>query len=479
MGLTQGDVRITIGVTGKGDTKVVKDAKKDVEGFGEKVGTAMKSSVAPVNKAREGFENLRANTMFMVGAAVSLGMGIAALAEEFSTGAQAIKTWEAAQKEVVGALEKTSDLVEEIQIKLGKRPPKTDLERLGENLRETWAKNQELIDKASGAIAGYEDRVETLTHLYGEFAPATQAAMLSLARAHNDLNGLVTEQNRALRENIDLINEIKLAAGRGFHEDVMKAGGKPFFEVFPAKGDTPRRSGGGGGGRGRVADVFDQAGFDKENQEKFAKWIEENTSSGGDVGAGKSDMGKAASGPSRMQLLAGDVRDFTAALSESLPGMDAFSGALSQISSMWGEYAETGKGAARATVMSVGAIAMAGAEQIKNERLRAGVLSIIHLGLGTALMFVPGAQQEALGHLAGAAILGSVAIFGGSGSGSGKRNEPTRATGRALSDRTSSGNVLIQFNGAYIARHTAQETAAELHQMARSGQSSGYVPAGG
>lgn len=481
MALTQGDVRITIGVTGKGDTKVVKDAKKDVDDLGKKVGDSMKASVGPLDKVRSGFEAVRANAGFLLGGAIALGMGIASLAEEFSTNAQAIKAWGEAQKEVAGALERTGDLVEQIQVRLGKRAPKTDLEKLGEALQETWAKNQELIDKASGAVLAYEDNLETTTRLYGEWSPAAQTALKELARAHNALNDLTTEQSRALRENIDLINELKRVAGQGFRDDLKGAGGVPFFVQFPAKdGGSPRRS---GGGSRKVADTFDQAGFDKQNQDAFAKWIEENTSAGGSPNAGKTGLddgqGTGGAGKSRMQMLAGDVRDFTAALSESLPGMEAFTGALGQISSMWGEYAETGKGAARATIMSVGAIAMAGAEQIKNERLRAGVLSIIHLGLGTALMFVPGQQQEALGHLAGAAILGSVAIFGGSSSGGGKSSPgSSRSVVRPLSDaRQGSGGINITINGDWHGQSSPQETAAALHARINAGRSSGYVPA--
>lgn len=204
------------------------------------------------------------------------------------------------------------------------------------------------------------------------------------------------------------------------------------------------------------------------------------------IGATSKDLGSggAANDNSSMsrdgsmpRKLAADVRDFAGALSEALPGMDAFAGALSQISQLWGEYAETGKGAARATIMSVGAIAMAGAEQIKNERLKAGVLSVIHLGLGTALMFVPGAQQEALGHLAGAAILGSVAIFGsgGKGAGGGSRSS-SRSVARPLSDRTESGAWTVNIFGGWFGTSSPQETAAALHALTRRGGGSGYVP---
>jgi len=96
-------------------------------------------------------------------------------------------------------------------------------------------------------------------------------------------------------------------------------------------------------------------------------------------------------------------------------------------------------------------------------------------------MFVPGAQQEAIGHLAGAAILGSVAIFGGGGGAGSSRgsSSSTRSLNRPLSERQTSGNTTVIINGTYIAGHTMQETAAELHALGRRGVGGGFVPAGG
>lgn len=203
--------------------------------------------------------------------------------------------------------------------------------------------------------------------------------------------------------------------------------------------------------------------------------------------------------------LASQIRDFSAALSESLPGLAEWSGALKEVAGSWGDVAaanddatakyedylngrateaeylkamgDARKAEARGAIASVGAIATAGAESIKNERVRAGVLATIHLGLGTALMFVPGAQQEALGHLAGAAILGSVAIFGGSrGSGSSSSSSRERSVARQLSDRTSSGAVTLNIFGGWFGTSHPQETAAALHSMIARGGSGGYVP---
>lgn len=210
----------------------------------------------------------------------------------------------------------------------------------------------------------------------------------------------------------------------------------------------------------------------------------------------------------RRGRMAADIRDFSASLSDSIPGMSEFSGALRDIGGAWGEVAAANDNAtevyskylegrateaeylkaakdartaeARGAIASIGAIATAGAEQIKNERLRAGVLSTIHLGLGTALMFVPGAQQEAFGHLAGAAILAGVALFGGSSGGSsrgGSRSGGSRSVARTLSDNGGVGGAvtLNVFGGWFGTSHPA-ETAAALHSLMQRGSGSGYVP---
>lgn len=223
-------------------------------------------------------------------------------------------------------------------------------------------------------------------------------------------------------------------------------------------------------------------------------------------GAGETAGAGLSRGPrERGRGMADDIRDVSAALSESLPGLGDWAGALREIASGWDDVAAANDNAfevhqlylsgkateteyikavrdaraaeTRGAIMSVGALAMAGAESIKNERLRAGVLATIHLGLGTALMFVPGSQQEAIGHLAGAAILGSVAIFGGGGgkSGGGSRSA-SRSVARPLSDRTESGAWTVNIFGGWFGTSSPQETAAALHALTRRGGGSGYVP---
>lgn len=174
------------------------------------------------------------------------------------------------------------------------------------------------------------------------------------------------------------------------------------------------------------------------------------------------------------------IRDFAGALSEAIPSMGSFGAALGEVSRLWSDYADTGKDAARASILSVGAIARAGAEQIKNERLRAGVLSVIELGLGTGLLFVPGRQAEAASHLAAAGILAGVAIFGsGSGSSGGGRSRGAGGgsrVSRPLGDTMTGGGWSINIFGGWFGTSHPAETAAALHALARRGAGSGFVP---
>lgn len=461
MALVQGNVNVVVGVSGKGSTTAVTQASKDVEGLGAKIGTTMKASVEPLNKVKEGFERVRGNAMFLVGAAGALVGGIIALGNAFSDNARDISAWEGVQKDVAATLEHNSALLDEIAEKLGHRADKTDAEALAEKLAKQWEDNRDKIDKATGAIKAYNERLQEGIDAYGSVVGIYVGIEKERDLAVTRLNELLSVQGTILDRNLGIMRNISAEQNAFVGPPPGSGGPKPRARGSgkrAQRGDFAGQSYGGLPVSDRYA-VPDEFAFAARNP------APDDTT---DLGAG--------TGKSRFQVMAGDVRDFSASLSDSLPQMEAFTSALGKISQMWGDYAETGKGAAKATIASVGAIAMAGAEQIKNERLRAGVLSIIHLGLGTALMFVPGSQAEAAGHLAGAAILGSVAIFGGGGGGGGKKSEPTRNFDRALSDRTSSGATTVIVNGGWFGSGSPQETAAALHARMQSGSGSGFVP---
>lgn len=170
------------------------------------------------------------------------------------------------------------------------------------------------------------------------------------------------------------------------------------------------------------------------------------------------------------------IRDFSAALAAAIPDMGDFAGALNEISNQWATYAElqanagedvakqaaAQKALATATIGSLGAIAKAGASRIKDERLRAGVLSIIELGVGTGMMLTPGMQAEGAAHLAAAAILGSVAIFGGAG---GSKSHAATSSGdrafKPMNDNAVGGALVVNINAPWFGP-SPQEAAAGL-----------------
>lgn len=171
--------------------------------------------------------------------------------------------------------------------------------------------------------------------------------------------------------------------------------------------------------------------------------------------------------------LAGNIRDFTAALGEAMPGMSDFSAALAQIGDIWAKWAETGKNTKAAVVGSLAAIAVAGAQQIKDERARAGVLAIIETGLGFANLENP---AIAAGHFTAAAVLGGVALFGAGGSArrSGGGSAASAASSiRPVNDNTGVAPVQLNINAPWFGP-SPQEAAAGLAAFLGSANGTGF-----
>lgn len=188
------------------------------------------------------------------------------------------------------------------------------------------------------------------------------------------------------------------------------------------------------------------------------------------------------------------IRDFSGALAEAMPRSEAFAGALQETNRLFGDYAVAAQAAAeakrtaeqeedpvkkqglvtellnkeaaarkagaQAAIGSIGAIAKAGAQQIKDERARAGVLSIIYLGLGTAHILTPGFEAQGAGELAAAGILGAVAIFSSGKSGS-KAAGPNPSAIRPVSDNSGGAPIVLNINAPWFGP-SPQEAAAGL-----------------
>lgn len=131
------------------------------------------------------------------------------------------------------------------------------------------------------------------------------------------------------------------------------------------------------------------------------------------------------------------LRELSSVFSEALPGMAQYGAALDKIAGALDDFAKGNITAAHAVVMSVGAIAMAGAQQIKNERARAGVMALIETGLGFATMVTN--PPESTGHFIAAGILALVAATGVGTSKGGARGGSAGSSSGA-----SSGQQMVQ-----------------------------------
>lgn len=539
MAVMSGNVNVTVRVEGVGSapSKVTESAKAidkvaesgtkasaSISSFKDRVG-ALKTSVGPVNVLREGFENLRSNAGFLIGTMTVLGgvvAGAVSAVIEFVSGedraARAAARWDQNQSKLNdtlnrgwGLLTKTSgsaleEQLSDVNVELAKA--KVIIKDL-ESGSDEWVRATSDVERLTRLRSALERVIAADTQVTRDNIFAMKRTMEEMSRIEVPLLSPFTGNSNdpSLKLHTDL-------AGTAYTDEQWAAREKRLKEAA----DRARRTRGGGGskpeqtkeegvdavmGRGKWAS--------KEDPTDLGDLIDgfESDPDGVDQMLNRKPKPSGKSKPfSPERTKAHDIRDFSAALSDSLPGMSEFSGALRDISSSWADVAAANDNAAevyqkylngegdiedvmkaradarqaeaRGAISSIGAIATAGAEQIKNERLRAGVLATIQLGLGTAMMFVNPA--EAAGHFAAAAILGSVAIFGGgSGSGSSRggksRSGSSRSVSRTLSDPAAAGGgwSINIFGGWFGAGHPA-ETAAALHALSRRGAGSGYVP---
>lgn len=166
------------------------------------------------------------------------------------------------------------------------------------------------------------------------------------------------------------------------------------------------------------------------------------------------------------------IRDISSAIMEGIPALDQYAASLGKITDVWAEYAKTSQGMGAAVATTIGGLAKVGAQQIKDERARAGVLAAINFGLFLASEFVPGMQAQAGGYLAGSIALGVVAATGiGAGGGGRSSGGSAAATPRQSLIRESSGGqsgpIVLQITGGNWYGHSPQETAEALEPVFR------------
>lgn len=203
---------------------------------------------------------------------------------------------------------------------------------------------------------------------------------------------------------------------------------------------------------------------------------------------------------------AGDaVRDFTGTLSDSLPELDRFNEALGITAARFSEvaaandnlravrerynaglaesselelaHAQAKKSMTTAVIGSVGALAKAGAEQIKNERARAGVMAIIETAMGFATLWTNPAESAA--HFIAAATFGLAAMTG-SGSKAASASQTPQRSIMAVDSGMGYAQGALTFNvyGGWYGNSTPQESAAAVADRFRALRGTGFEEGG-
>lgn len=394
--------------------------------LGDRIG-GLKQSVSPLNKVREGFENIRSNAFFVVGAVSGVVAAFVSLSESLSENTRTIKAWEETQKQVVADLEKTKALTEDIQAILGKAPKNEIAKTAGEALSQ-WEKNKEAIEQARLAVIAYDDQLKDAKGtLLGEFGPAYQDIEKKRNKTQTDFNMLLAEQER-LQANFVALKQRELDMANVPY-------GPPLPENYDANYSDPnalnmdtlderRRTGGGGGSRPK-APAFDQEAFNREQQAKFDRWIREQevtaasrtnpdraglTSREGTGGKGGTEEA------TRRFRELGDAIEYVGQATANVAG-DKFPEmfeALSEISAITASVTEGKLGLTEALVQSGVAVAAATAKAIGGVRAEAAVRAAYEVGMGFATLSNP---PISAGHFLAAGLLGAVA--GGAGGGGG------------------------------------------------------------
>jgi hypothetical protein len=518
MAVVNGTVSVKISIEGTGGGAAhAEKAKKAVEGLKKSVGeagpataklagemqglgTKAGGTVKSLDGFRAGFENLRSNFLGMPMAIAGVVTGLVTLIAKFAEGASAggrLKAMTADYAKAVDGLRKDLEKLNEAN---GKAPAPDPDSPFGQAAGERYSM---AIDKLS-TLKDRLRELEGVDALRKEFESAgmlvpllgeaddnylaitkTQHEILELER---DITRARDEGGASILRQVTAMRKLTAAALAGFGTprkviDLDRFGGETV--VDPDNDNTPRgprarppvdpfdaivrELSGSADRREEARRRADEAEAERERRDRMA-----------DYEAQGAPQGKAGKG----RLIAGNdnamgasIRDFSLALSEAIPGMGEFNGALSQIAETWSQWGAGSKSTRDAVVGSLGAIAKAGAAQIKDERARAGVLSIIELGLGFAAI----ASQNypaAAAHFTASAILGSTAIFGGASGGSkgggrgggNQQQRPAQIGGETLG----SGGVRVVIQGNYYGGRSEQEAGSDFARLTRRPQGTGF-----
>lgn len=507
-----------VGATGAAAAASTKSTSDFVSGL-----SGLKDSVSPVNKTRETFENLRSNLLgFPLAIAGAVG-GIASLVAGFLEAGSASERLREKSDDYKKALEGIQNGLEKLREfnrggsdkgpliglvgadagdKLDEANDK--LSTLQEHLRDLRSS-----ERSAGALFGFtKDGLANVGDIDSRYIDIKKTEN-EIRDIERDIRDYRNESVSALEKQKRILDTLATGSLSGMAKG---AGQGNVIDLDAIRGGAlvvTRPRGGGGSRRETAADLIKGLSRGSDNAERsyLTNSAADEARARADRLSGYSDMpsmlavpefgsdaGMGAGSRRRGGGLSGgivgstvgaanaardaakDVRDFTAALSEALPGMGAFSDALNRVASVWSKWGSEGFKTKDAIVGSLGAIATAGAEQIKNERLRAGVLSIIELGLGFANIENP---PVAAAHFAAAATLGGVALFGGSSGKSGGRGASTssgagraqRLQGEMLGQRA----VGVTIYGNYYAFGKGdQEAASDVQRLTHRADGTGF-----
>lgn len=446
------------------------------KGFGDKVDD-VKKSIAPMNKLKETFNQVRENAFFVVGAVAGVVVGLGKLADAFSSNAQAISAWEAEQGKVKDHLAKTSELIEDIAKQLGE-PVRSELEKTADKTLDRWEANKDAIEKANLALDALRENQAAIGNAVGTWAPEYHRLANEIAKTETQRTELMREQGKLIEQNTKLLAEQARVAGLGFRADVTGAAGQPFFLRWPAA-NAPGGGGGGGGGRGggsrrnrdpgRDGLSFDQLnpvmGSDRTQGQLDALPIFSE-----DVG-GIFDVGKGGPADALDQMYKSSERlgDSLRSLSDAVGDLGSAKfpelfDALTEIQDITQKVTDGKMDLTDALVAGSSAIVANAAKAIGGVRAEAAVRAAYELGMGFATLAEP---TISAGHFTAAALLGAIAGGAGAkggGGGGGTRSGSSSGSGGGYGGPTT---IINNFSTLVTDPHQVRRATAQVERSTR------------
>lgn len=439
-------------------------------GFGTQV-DQLKAGVAPVNKIREGFENLRSNAMFVVGAVAGVVGVVGALSTALNSNAVYIKQWEDVAAKVPDLLDKSAEAGRRLRLELGLIAEQSKVVDLLDDLSDSFLAVQDKAGLAEAGIAAYNGELEKLGVLDGILAglPTILGGVEEMERKRN----LALTRSAELTERlVQITADYSLGLERA-KQAASTPYGPPLPEGWDPEADinfepmviTPRK--GGVGGRRDVPRVRVDEAFYEEQARKIVEGLGRISSpdgftTAGDVAGGGSAIGRtagAAGGLSETNDLLAQQRDrfneladavgrFSGALGpvldEMLPGLGTTIGGIESITRA---YTEATDDSAKSQVKAWGtgaAAALGGIGKIMGgkrglfigEGLGEEAAAIASAAVGDLAGFALH-QSSAVGYFAAAAAMGG----GGGKGGGGARGGGARGGGSG--DGQGGGNTTV------------------------------------